>query len=195
MAAQKASVRFQKFFFPWIFQHSQSKIYFFQEHKYEKLLGPGWWLVSRTWFRIKFSTEIIHQWQEQKVPCGKVQASKCNLKTYFGSTLAVASSRTKILFFFKIALAKQTNCLCPTDKLDPPSFIFTSKPSLNSSIALVNWAWSSALQILESLYSSKGSKFFLRLDANKRGSEKIIFYEFKHFFWKNRSKHTKNLLG
>lgn len=39
--------------------------------------------------------------------------------TYWGSTLAVASSRTRIRFFLKIARAKQSNCRCPTLKLLP----------------------------------------------------------------------------
>ena len=92
--------------------------------------------------------------------------------TNFGSTFAVASSRIKILFFLRMALAKQTNCLCPTDRFDPPSLIFVSKPSFNSSMGLLKWAWFRASQISTSLYSSKGSKFFLRLDENKNGSKK-----------------------
>uniref|UniRef100_A0A1B0BLW3 Uncharacterized protein n=1 Tax=Glossina palpalis gambiensis TaxID=67801 RepID=A0A1B0BLW3_9MUSC len=40
-----------------------------------------------------------------------------------GSTLAVASSITKIRFSRNIARAKQTNCLWPTLKLEPPSDI------------------------------------------------------------------------
>ena len=97
---------------------------------------------------------------------------------YFGSTLAVASSRTNILFFLMIALAKQTNCLWPTDRLDPPSHISAFKPLDNPSMALVNWTWSKASQISTSLCSSKGSKFFLKLDANRNGSgihEKILY--------------------
>ena len=42
------------------------------------------------------------------------------MESVFGSTLAVASSKINILFFRKIALAKHTNCLCPTEKFDPP---------------------------------------------------------------------------
>ena len=57
------------------------------------------------------------------------------INTYLGSTLAVASSRMRILFRLKIALAKQTSCLCPTEKFDPPSLIFVSKPSFNSRTA------------------------------------------------------------
>ena len=37
----------------------------------------------------------------------------------FGSTLAVASSRTMILFLPRIARAKHTSCLSPTERLDP----------------------------------------------------------------------------
>lgn len=52
---------------------------------------------------------------------------------YCGSTLAVASSNTRILLFRTIALAKHTNCLWPTLKLDPPSDIFEFRPSDKSS--------------------------------------------------------------
>lgn len=52
---------------------------------------------------------------------------------YCGSTLAVASSSTRILLFRTIALAKHTNCLWPTLKLDPPSDIFELRPSGKSS--------------------------------------------------------------
>ena len=37
----------------------------------------------------------------------------------FGSTLAVASSRTMILFLPRIARAKHTSCRSPTERLDP----------------------------------------------------------------------------
>ena len=36
-----------------------------------------------------------------------------------GSTLAVASSSTRILFLLRIALARHTSCLSPTDRFDP----------------------------------------------------------------------------
>ena len=36
-----------------------------------------------------------------------------------GSTLAVASSRTSILFLLRTALARQSSCLCPTDRFEP----------------------------------------------------------------------------
>ena len=45
------------------------------------------------------------------------------LKTYSLSTLAVASSINKILFLNSKALARQSNCLCPTLKFIPPSEI------------------------------------------------------------------------
>ena len=49
--------------------------------------------------------------------------------SYFMSTLAVASSSTRIGFFLSRALAKQKSCLCPTLKLLPPSLMIDSKPS------------------------------------------------------------------
>uniref|UniRef100_A0A1A9VAF5 Uncharacterized protein n=1 Tax=Glossina austeni TaxID=7395 RepID=A0A1A9VAF5_GLOAU len=45
-----------------------------------------------------------------------------------GSTLAVASSITKMRFSRNIARAKQTNCLWPTLKLEPPSDILLCRP-------------------------------------------------------------------
>uniref|UniRef100_A0A1B0A237 Uncharacterized protein n=1 Tax=Glossina pallidipes TaxID=7398 RepID=A0A1B0A237_GLOPL len=51
-----------------------------------------------------------------------IKASVC------GSTLAVASSITKIRFSRNIARAKQTNCLWPTLKLEPPSDILLCRP-------------------------------------------------------------------
>ena len=36
-----------------------------------------------------------------------------------GSTLAVASSRTSILFLLRTALARQSSCLWPTDRFEP----------------------------------------------------------------------------
>ena len=104
--------------------------------------------------------------------------------TYFGSTFAVASSSTRILFFLKMALAKQTNCLCPTDRFEPPSLIFASRPSFRSSTAFVKWAWSNELQISASEYSSKGSKFFLRLEANSSGSRSMINFHWNGFVLK-----------
>ena len=43
------------------------------------------------------------------------------------STLAVASSKTKILLFLSKVLARQNNCLCPTLKLLPPSLTVSSR--------------------------------------------------------------------
>ncbi len=48
---------------------------------------------------------------------------------YLWSTLAVASSMTRILLFLSMALARHTNCLCPTLNLLPPSPASISKPS------------------------------------------------------------------
>jgi hypothetical protein len=46
----------------------------------------------------------------------------------FKSTLAVASSSTMTLALRRTALARQTNCLCPTLTLAPPSRIRVSSP-------------------------------------------------------------------
>ncbi|KAE9538110.1 hypothetical protein AGLY_006082 [Aphis glycines] len=50
----------------------------------------------------------------------------------------MASSNTSILLFRIIALAKHTNCLCPTLKLDPPSDIFEFRPSDKSSTTFLS---------------------------------------------------------
>ena len=61
------------------------------------------------------------------------------------SILDVASSKTKILGSFTIALAKDINCLSPTDNFDPPSptneSYLSSNLSINSSAATVLRAW------------------------------------------------------
>ena len=60
--------------------------------------------------------------------------------TYLGSTLAVASSKIKILLFRRMARARHTNCLCPTERLDPPSLILLSRPSTRSCTTDDKWA-------------------------------------------------------
>lgn len=52
-----------------------------------------------------------------------------NILDYCASTLAVASSNTRILLFRTIALAKHINCLWPTLKLEPLSDILESRRS------------------------------------------------------------------
>lgn len=51
----------------------------------------------------------------------QVPPTRTTLALYLGSTFAVASSMINIRFFFRIALARHTNCLCPTLKFDPDS--------------------------------------------------------------------------
>nr|CAD7578788.1 unnamed protein product [Timema californicum] len=52
-----------------------------------------------------------------------------SLRTHCWSTLAVASSRSRILLLMRIALARQSSCLCPTLKFTPPSVTLVSRPS------------------------------------------------------------------
>ena len=53
--------------------------------------------------------------------------------TYFGSTLAVASSMRRIGLCARIALARHTSCRCPTLRFPPPSLTWCSKPPEKSS--------------------------------------------------------------
>lgn len=63
------------------------------------------------------------------------------------STLAVASSNTNILFFLKIARARQISCFCPTENTDVPSEIGYLSPLSIDSIASFNCTSSSESHI------------------------------------------------
>jgi len=52
----------------------------------------------------------------------------CMNWSVFKSTNAVASSMTRILLFFNIALARQINCFCPTDNAAEFEASSVSKP-------------------------------------------------------------------
>ena len=60
------------------------------------------------------------------------------LQAYTLSTLAVASSMTRILFLFKSALARHISCLCPMLKLDPPSVSKAFRPPGRSATTVFN---------------------------------------------------------
>lgn len=85
------------------------------------------------------------------------------------STLAVASSNTSSLFFFKIVLARQINCFCPTEKTLWAWLISVFIPCGNYSTNCFKFDYSIACQISSSEYSSNGSKFFLIVPANTKG--------------------------
>lgn len=74
--------------------------------------------------------------------------------------LAVASSTRTILVGFNMALAMLTNCLSPTLKFSPFSVIYVSRPFL-SYIVSFNAHTSNAFSNSSSLYSFKGSKFYI----------------------------------
>ena len=93
-----------------------------------------------------------------------------NCQIYLRSTFAVASSKTRIRFLRRIARAKHTSCLCPTDRLDPPSEIFKSNPEHKLEMVSFSFAASSALHSTSSLYSPNGSRFFRKEPENKTGS-------------------------
>lgn len=80
-----------------------------------------------------------------------------------GSILAVASSKTMILFSLMRALARQTNCFCPELKFDPFSDIYVSKLGNDS----FKFTFFIAVQIASSEYRSVGSMFDLIVPTNK----------------------------
>lgn len=77
--------------------------------------------------------------------------------TYSGSTLAVASSSTRILLFLRMALAKQINCRWPTLKLLPLAKTSVCSPA--GPVMSFSSTDANALHKAESAYSSNGSKF------------------------------------
>ena len=66
--------------------------------------------------------------------------------TYALSTLAVASSITRILLFFRIALAKQISCFWPTLKFEPFSLTVESNPlDMTSCTSAFSCNWKSKI--------------------------------------------------
>jgi len=60
------------------------------------------------------------------------------VSTYIGSTFAVASSMTRILFLLNSVLAKHINCRWPTLKLEPPSDTSAFNPSSRPKITCLS---------------------------------------------------------
>lgn len=118
--------------------------------------------------------------------------------TYSVSMFAVASSRIKILLFFRIARARQTNWRWPELKFEPHSETVVSRPPGRFFIVSFNSTWniawgyfcgeeikslftcSNAFQMSPSDFSPSGSKFDRRLPTNNIGSWGII-----EIFWRN----------
>jgi len=90
------------------------------------------------------------------------------------STLALASSISNIRGFCSKDLARQINCLVPTDKFSPPSFTLAYNSPLIFLIAWVNCTSPSARHKDSSVNWSKGSKFDLIVPVNNNGSCGII---------------------
>ena len=63
------------------------------------------------------------------------------------STAAVASSRMRILVLRSRALPRQTSCLCPTLRFDPPSSMVWSRPVGRAETKDRRWAWRRPFQI------------------------------------------------
>ncbi|KAE9537849.1 hypothetical protein AGLY_005821 [Aphis glycines] len=117
---------------------SQVAAFSASQHLYADITVKNVWMIKfnyRASVQYKYFVRIHHCIQ-----------SMCNLINilqfiiYCASTFAVASSNTSILLFRIIALAKHTNCLCPTLKLDPPSDIFEFRPLDKSSTTYVNYS-------------------------------------------------------
>ena len=118
---------------------------------------------------------------------------------YLGSTLAVASSITRMRFFLRMARARHTSCLWPTLKLEPDSASTVSILLGSSSTAALSWTWRDKTPVVltrrsavchgvgntrkpssstssrefhrsSSLCWSKGSRFFLMVPVNSTGS-------------------------
>ncbi len=100
----------------------------------------------------------------------KLKDEKKNILIYLWSTLAVASSSTRIRFCRRMARAKQINCLWPTEKFAPPSVMLASNPAESSFTVSLSFALSREFQRASSLYCPKGSRFFRREPENKTGS-------------------------
>lgn len=66
--------------------------------------------------------------------------------------------------------AKQTSCLCPTDKFSPPSDTSNSSPFSKLLANDFKWACSSASQTSSSVYTLNGSMFIRSVPENSTGS-------------------------
>lgn len=90
--------------------------------------------------------------------------------THFGSTLAVASSSTKILLFLMMARARHRSWRCPTLKLDPPSDTLWFSPAGSSSTTCFSSTSARAAHNTASRNSPNGSRFSLSKPENNAGS-------------------------
>ena len=72
------------------------------------------------------------------------------------------------------ALARQTSCLCPADKLAPPSASWCSRPFSSVSVQFLRCANSIAFHKSASEYSENGSRFFRKVAEKSVASWGII---------------------
>ena len=87
----------------------------------------------------------------------------------FGSTCAVGSSKITILLRLSKVRAKHINCRSPVLKFSPPSKSWWSSWPSRFSTKLVSFTSLIALHSSSSVYSSKGSKFFLNDPLKRTG--------------------------
>lgn len=102
------------------------------------------WATVRTVHSTNFSRMVF--WMSSSVLNDQIMMMMkkkiflVNVQTDALSTLAVPSSMTRIRLFFRIILAKQTNCFCPTLKFCPLSLTIDWSPlDIFSSTNLFNW--------------------------------------------------------
>ena len=81
-------------------------------------------IMKSTLLRLSQSISLIPTKIIQLLPI----KAQIQVKSYFLSTFAVASSMKSTFFFKSNALAKQSSCLWPTLKFDPPSATCEARP-------------------------------------------------------------------
>ena len=80
------------------------------------------------------------------------------------------------------ALARQTSCLCPADKLAPPSASWCSRPFSSVSVQFFRCANSIAFHKSASEYSENGSRFFRKVAEKSVASWGIIVSCFRSWW-------------
>lgn len=126
---------------------------------YVKSFKTGRWYVDIKRSRIADLEEfIVALEREQRQKRWKHISSKLH---YSASTLAVASSSTRILFSRIMALAKHNNCLWPTLKLLPPSNISVFRPSGKLSTTTLSSTYKKNTQVKQSSMPRAMSTFCL----------------------------------
>ena len=164
-----------------IIYKENSKIYFYSNYKrwesVAMLLKLEWlsfinwsgWPISSSFPFLKTAIRsesiiVFNLWAMVKTvqSANSFRRVDCIKSSVSWSTVAVASSRTKTFVFRSKALARQINCLCPTEKFEPPSETSLFRPSPRVSTTwFFKWANSRLFQSFWSLWSPTGSRLNL----------------------------------